>query len=845
MNNKLLLNGDNWKVSGWVKHQWRLRNSMELNKSHHAPVPAVQARVPGSVQLDLMRAGVLSDPNFGLNSLDGEWVNNREWIYTTEFSLSHGHKAQKYILCFDGLDYSGEIFLNNTRVSDFSGMFIPVEIDITGLIDREGTNHLMVVFYQAPEVDGQYGYSDRIRILKSRFNYTWDWCPRIIPVGIWADVYIKMYNFVSIQDFSPRAVSEPGSQNGKIIFAVDLKAEVEGEYTFTYKVRHKGKDVCSLKENQILKASKQSAVKEIRLDNISLWWPAGHGDQNLYEVALEISLDGKLCDTAQKRIGLRSAEFYRNEGAPADSLPYTLQVNGKRIFIRGVNWVPISPFYGAVTKEQYANCLQRFLDMNCNLLRVWGGAILESQLFYDLCDEMGLMVWQEFPQSSSGINNAPPDDPMFLNELKEVAAIFLNKRKHHACHVVWCGGNELLWDTWKPVDENHSNIRMLKQLVEEKDAGKYFLPASPSGPRFDGNEKDFGKNLHHDIHGPWTYEGNPQHYRYFNMDDSLVRTEVGCPGISRIETLEKYKKSFDLWPPDETNLYWLHRGAWWIQLKELTELFGEWKDTGEEIGQYVKASRYIQAEALRYAAEAARRREPLCSGFILWMGNEPFPNNANTSVIEYDGTPKPAYYWVGNAFSKTHVSVKYPRVSFLSGETFTGVLYLHNESDSAEKFTVKAYLTDLRGNTIADRAFEITGTRPVLELGTLEWKVCSCEGNIFFLRVQAEGEAGVLNENTYVFTVDTKHPFEPLRGLPPCEISLDKAKGDRPGYWTVRNNSPVTAVGVFIYGRDPEDFLKVSANYLTLFPGETKEIYMESKGRPLEDIDTICVDTIP
>ncbi len=129
--------------------------------------------------------------------------------------------------------------------------------------------------------------------------------------------------------------------------------------------------------------------------------------------------------------------------------------------MRGVDWVPISPFYGAVSREDYINYLKRFKTMDCNLLRIWGGAILEKHDFYDLCDEMGLMVWQEFPQSSSGLDNTPPDDPAYLKELEKTAAIFIKRRRHHACHVIWCGGNELMWENLIPVNENHINIKTL------------------------------------------------------------------------------------------------------------------------------------------------------------------------------------------------------------------------------------------------------------------------------------------------------------------------------------------------------------------------------------------------
>lgn len=823
------LNGDDWKLTGWWKNQWRLLSNMELGISPISAVPTISAKVPGAAQADLMKAGMLADPNYGVDSTLGEWVNNREWFYDKEFSIPGDVQGEKFILCFDGLDYHGEIYLNGKKLTEFYGMFIPVEVDVTGIIRRNASNYLRVVFYTDPEVDGQIGYSSRIRILKSRFNYVWDWCPRIVPVGIWDDVYLKVYNYVRITDFFPKAAADVESKTGKISVNTEITADMSGEYEFIYRISQNGKEFMAKSVTENLVAAKQHVSHEISVKDIELWWPNNSGEQPLYDIELTvISKNGRTCDRASKRIGFRNAEFVQNEDAPDGAMPYTLVLNGRRIFLRGVDWVPISPLYGSVTRDDYRNYLQRFKDMNCNILRVWGGAILEKKDFYDICDEMGIMVWQEFPQSSSGLDNTPPDDPDLLEELKKVSAVFIKRRRHHASHIIWCGGNELMWENFKPVNENHINIKMLKDLVEEMDPGKYFLPSSASGPVFVAKEEDFGKGVHHDVHGPWNYMGEPDHYRFFNGDDSLFRSETGCPGISRLEALEKYRGNFNVWPPDERNHYWVHRGSWWLQMEQLTKLFGEWKDTGEEIGQYVMASRFIQAEALRYAAEATRRREPASSGFIIWMGNEPFPNNANTSVIEYDGTPKPAYYWVKNAFAPLHVSVKYNKVCYSSGETFAGEVYVNDDLYEAKNLKVTAQIIDLEGKGLYEKTWEIATVTPILKVGTIEWPVECCKNNMFFLRVTLQNGAETLDENTYLFTADCEQPFQPLRNLPACEIKVEMAREDNREEWIIANTSTEAAVGVFLYGKDPAQFLGISPGHFILMPGEKRKVYIYS-----------------
>ncbi len=392
MYRNISLNGEDWKLTGWWEHQWRFTESMELGEMLNTPVPSMPAKVPGAVQLDLLRAGFLPDPNVGMDSTHGEWVANREWFYDKEFTLPEDMDAEKYILVFEGLDYHEEIWLNGSKRTEFAGMFLPVELDITGILKRKGSNFLRVVFYRPPEVYGQFGYSDRIRTLKSRFNYIWDWCPRIVPTGIWEDVYIKAYSFARITDFYPKAAVE-GGIDGSIHTEVEAEVQISGRYRLEYRVSQAGEQMLVKEDTAELTAARQHIRGTLSLKDVKKWWPSGQGEQPLYDISVTMyAMDGTVCDAAHKRIGFRTVEFMQNLNAPVGARPYTLVVNSKRVFIRGVNWVPISPFYGGVTREEYRRYIQRFKDMNCNILRVWGGAILEKKDFYDVCDEMGILV---------------------------------------------------------------------------------------------------------------------------------------------------------------------------------------------------------------------------------------------------------------------------------------------------------------------------------------------------------------------------------------------------------------------------------------------------------------------
>jgi beta-mannosidase len=830
------LNGNNWNVMGFYKNQWRFASSDTDLLPTIARIPAT---VPGSVQADLLAAGMLEDFNVGLNSNHDEWVNNREWFFDLDFIVPED-SHHKYILCFDGLDYHGEIHLNGKKVKQFSGMFLPVEIDITGLVNRDA-NHLRVIFYLTPEVEGQIGYSNQIKLFKSRFNYVWDWCPRIIPVGIWDDVYIKAYDFTRITGFFPKSSVDIDRHVGNINVSLELESLCPGRYEIEIEAIRDNTVYASTVFSEMLPAAKKLLQYSIPVENVELWWPNGRGNQPLYDVSVSVKTsEGFLCDKASKSVGFRNVEFVQNPSSSQDALPYTAVVNGQRMFLRGIDWVPISPLYGSVTKEQYMNLLTRFRDMNCNILRVWGGAILEKKDFYDICDKMGLMVWQEFPQSSSGLNNTPPDDPEVLEELRIVAEVFIRRRKHHACHIIWCGGNELTYEDTVPIDSHHINIKMLKALVDEMDKDKYFLPTSSSGPKFSASEENFGKELHHDVHGPWTFTGEPSHYRYFNGDDSLFRSETGCPGASRMETLERYKGIFEVWPPDNTNPYWVHRGAWWLQMTQLTALFGYWDVNGSNSVQYIKASRYLQAEALRYAIEATRRREPISSGFIIWMGNEPYPNNANTSIVEYDGTPKPAYYWVKNAFSGLHCSARFEKIRHAVGERFDCGIYLHSDSILRKSVTIEARILNVAGEVFSELHWTETPLMPATFVGTIGFDITSCPSDVFILDLTVSTDGITADRNTYLFTVTEQPAFEPLRHLPPCTLKMTKT-GDCMTFssFIIENTSCMAAVGVFLFGNDSDNFISFSDNYFFLLPGETKSIEASSLRGMVDVVDFI------
>jgi beta-mannosidase len=356
--------------------------------------------------------------------------------------------------------------------------------------------------------------------------------------------------------------------------------------------------------------------------------------------------NSKVHDEEVRTIGFKRVEWRPCEGAPPAADPWLCVVNDRPIFLQGVNWTPIRPNFADVTEGDYRKRLELYRDLGCNLLRVWGGAFPEKECFYRICDELGLLVWQEFPLSSSGVDNWPPEDEQSIAAMAAIAASYIERRQHHVSLLLWCGGNELVGGLHGskvgavvPVDVSHPLIGRLAQVVAERDPGRRFLPTSSSGPRFGARAADFGKGLHWDVHGPWKLPGTMAEWRaYWERDDALFRSETGAPGASPVEIIRRMRGALPETPGTANNPLW-RRTGWWIEWPVFVQEHGREPESLEE---FVTWSQSRQAEALAIAARACKTRFPRCGGFLVWMGHDSFPCTANTAIVDFDGEPKPA-----------------------------------------------------------------------------------------------------------------------------------------------------------------------------------------------------------
>lgn len=378
-----------WRLKGTERYVPIQGDTMETGRAMKGLTPWIDCQVPGGVALALYRAGWIEHPYFGMNSLKAEWIEHRWWMYETTFRKPM-LEGTRFSLVFHGVDYDALIYLNNQFLGEHVGMYDAFSFDITDTFLEAETLKLVVILKDAPDEMGQVGYTSETQTQKSRFNYKWDFGTRLVNLGIWKDVEIIAEEACALRDLHVRT---------------DVTDEGAGQVIASGAVEGRGEDLevrLEVRLDQELCAAARLPVENGRFCGMAeiprpeLWWPNGAGAQPLYDVRLVLHSADRRLDTADFRQGIRRLRFVPNENSPADALPYTYEINGKRIYIKGVNMTPLDHIYGDIPEERYAATLRAAAAMNVNMIRVWGGGIFEKECFYNLCDELGILVWQEF-----------------------------------------------------------------------------------------------------------------------------------------------------------------------------------------------------------------------------------------------------------------------------------------------------------------------------------------------------------------------------------------------------------------------------------------------------------------
>ncbi|MCJ8329698.1 MAG: hypothetical protein HRT89_04440 [Lentisphaeria bacterium] len=641
------LNKLDWQLAGYTPFTWQQEQTHELGISPNADIPSIPAPVPGSVQMALRQQDILPDWNMGLKSRDCEWVEHRHWVYSVVLPDEWITGEPCRLRCL-GLDYAGEIRLNGKTVYEFANGFISHSIELSDFEEKD--NLLQIVFTFSPQWLGTPARTSEIKEWKSRFNYTWDWMPRIVQIGIWDDVTLETTITEEFSDLH-------------IIGDWDIEKE-------TGILALKG-DVSGASDNQV-KLSLSQSDKVIREETVSTdafsagvdwqdlavdaWWPNTYGDQPLYELTTTLlNSSGDVLDTDQRQVGFKHVEWRPcDKQVSKEADPWICVVNGTPVFLKGVNWSPIRPNYADVPESEYRRRLELYKELNMNCFRVNGVGILEKECYYRICDELGLLNWQEFTLSCGGLDNDPPRDAETVASVAEWAGDYVKRRRHHVSLFQWGLGNELLEGDSKahqPITKEHPMYVGVNKVMQKLDPSRRFMQGSATGPTFYAGTGNRDSGTHWDVHGPWEVMNCPVdewEETYWVGDDALFRSEVGAPGPSSVELIRKYIGDQKEYPCNMDNPMW-RRTSWWIQWPVFVKEMGREPKDLEEMVEWGQAH---QAEALRIAAKTCRDRFPEIGGILFWHGHDSFPCLTNTAMIDFDGNPKPAALAVGEVFAK-------------------------------------------------------------------------------------------------------------------------------------------------------------------------------------------------
>ena len=561
----------NWKLSVNYPYVPVMTRAVETGHPLNCIFDPIPAAVPGCVHNDLLNVGLITDPYYEMNSLKSAWVADCWWTYQPAFRLDPSLKKRRLRLRLSGVDYTAYVNMNGSNTGEHAGMFVPFVRDITELADFEGENRLTVMLKESPGEMGQIGYTSAVRTQKARFAYKWDFSTRLVQTGLYDRVLIEHFGAAAMEWVKADASVKGGI--GKVRGCVDLTMFRAETVRMEYQLLHNGVVAAECAQQVALAEGTQAVAFDLELADPLLWYPNGAGGQPVYTLRVSVYDRDGLSDQAEQTIGFRTLEYARAEGAPADCLPYGLVINGKRIYIKGVNVVPMDIMYGRVKDEDVARMLTQIRDANCNLVRVWGGGLIESECFYGLCDRLGLLVWQEFPHSGSGINSQPSEAPEFMELCRRTAVHAVREKRNHPCLAFWCGGNELQGENNVPLTAEHPMLRMLSDIVREYDGRTLMLPTSATGPYefLDLNRQ--GQNF--DVHGPWKYGGVEGHYDLYNRSDSQLHSEFGVDGMTNYNAMERFLSPENRKAQDMSNPVWRHHGEWWTRIHATLKFLGQ------------------------------------------------------------------------------------------------------------------------------------------------------------------------------------------------------------------------------------------------------------------------------
>ena len=626
--------------------------------------PSVDATVPGNVELDLQAGGIIKDPEIGNNIYALRKYEAYQWWYFREFDSPRLEPDEQVDLVFDGLDCFGKIWVNGHVVGETDNMLIANRFNITKLLTPAGRNTIWVRINPAVMeaqkyiigtiASGTIFSAEQLHVRKAPHMYGWDIMPRLVSAGLWRGVSLEIKKPTRFKQvyWMTNSVDVPNRTADIVLdwqFSTDYPT-IDG-LTMEVTLAKGGKKVF----DRSYPLYEYCNRERIQLQDVDFWWPRGYGTPALYDARLRIvDKKGNVLDENNQRIGIRTAELIHTDITTKEKPgEFVFVVNGEKIFVRGTNWVPLDALHSR-DKDHLKSAISMVTDLNCNMVRCWGGNVYEDTDFFNLCDENGIMVWQDFAMACT----VYPQDNDFADKIRKEAIAVVLKLRCHPSLVLWSGDNEIDASVGfrKKIDPNKNIIsrEVLPGVIWEYDPIRTYLPSSPyySEEFFKrGSDPNMLPEVH--LWGPRGYYKAP----FYTETNAHFASEIGYHGCPNRSSLEKMFDVGYVYP-------WTKDGEWndeWqtkatrphpeftglnrrnsIMVKQVKALFGE---CPKNLDQFIFASQATQAEAMKFFVELWRMDKFSKTGIIWWNLRDGWPIISD-AIVDYYNSKKLAYYYI-------------------------------------------------------------------------------------------------------------------------------------------------------------------------------------------------------
>ncbi len=776
----------------------------------------VDAHMPGDLHTALAAADIISDPFWARRELDVQWVGQRGWIVTRDFVVDDPAASPRWLLEIDTVDTVAEIFVNGISVARCANMFVPLRADV-GEALRRGVNTIEVRFAsaeaEAAERAGRLRYPvphssypvqspHRNLVRKVQCHSGWDWGPCLMVSGLYGTIRMRPVPAVAVR----RAWGVPRREGGEWVLPVHVTydgASVDIDERLSVALLGPDGAECARQETVGI-VEPGHALAEIRLADPELWWPAGYGAQPLYTVRVHLDADVRRFRTAFREIEVVSE-------ADEQGRSMFFRVNGRAIWAKGANWIPTDAFPSRQTDARCRELLVAARSAHMNMIRVWGGGQYESDYFYDVCDELGVLVWQDFMFSCS----LYPSEEWFLEEVREEVRVQTRRLMSHPSIAIWCGNNENIGALgWYPesianpgrylIDFDRLNHGVIGREVRAADDTRTFWPSSPAA-----GEGDFSDNWHDDSSGDmhyWSVWHEGKAFSAYLEVTPRFCSEFGFQSFPSLRGIRQFAPEDQMNPtaPDLEHHQRHPRGN-----TVVAETMARYFRLPFDFADFVYISQVQQAMAIRTAVEFWRSRCPVSMGALYWQLNDLWPV-VSWSSIEYDGRWKLLHYEARRFFAPRAL------VCFVHDDS----LKVHVLNDAAETLhgSVEVRGLDWRGTSIWERSLTVAASgdasTAILDVPLTELPFERHEGFVVAeWRSTGEPAADDAVERSWTLLTEFKR-CELERPTLTVEsagsLSVSVRCDDAPAFWVALDGCP--------------DEVRPDDGGFLLLPGETKTI---------------------